>query len=64
MDIVHLSETYLDSSIQSDNYNLENPGYNVVRFDHPSNYKRGGVSKYGKHLCLLESSISVFCINA
>ena len=48
MDIIHLSETYLDSSIQSDNDNLENPGYNLVRFDHSSNYKRGGVSKYRK----------------
>ena len=48
MDIICLSETYLDSTIQSDNDNLEIPGYNLVRSDHPSNNKRGGVCIYYK----------------
>ena len=48
MDIVCLSETYLDSTIQSDNDNLEIPGHNLVRSDHPSNNKRGGVCIYYK----------------
>ena len=48
MDIICLSETYLDSTIQSDNDNLEIPGYNLVRSDHPSNNKRGGVWIYYK----------------
>ena len=48
MDIICLSETYLDSSIQSDNDNLEIPGYNLVRSDYPSNNKRGGVCIYYK----------------
>ena len=41
--IICLSETYLISEIVSDNKNLEKPGYNLVREDHPSNSKRGGV---------------------
>ena len=48
MDIICLSETYLDSTIQSGNDNLEIPGYNLVRSDHPSNNKRGGVCIYYK----------------
>ena len=48
MDIICLSETYLDSTIRSDNDNLEIPGYNLVRSDHPSNNKRGGVCIYCK----------------
>ena len=46
IDIICLSETYLDSSISSDNDNLELPGYNLVRADHPTNTKRGGVCIY------------------
>ena len=48
MDIICLSETYLDSTIQSDNDNLEIPEYNLVGSDHPSNNKRGGVCIYYK----------------
>ena len=48
IDIICLPETYLDSTIQSDNDNLEIPGYNLVRSDHPSNNKRGGVCIYYK----------------
>ena len=33
-------EIYLDSTIKSDNDNLEILGYNLVRSDHPSNNKR------------------------
>ena len=31
-----------------DNYNLEIPGYNLVRSDHPSNNKHGSVCIYYK----------------
>ena len=41
-------KNYLDSSIQSDSDNLEILGYNLVRSDHPSNSKRGGVCIYCK----------------
>ena len=37
-----LSETYLDSSISSNDNNLTIPGYDLYRADHPSNVKRGG----------------------
>ena len=36
-DIICLSQTYLDSSI------VEISGYSLVKSDHPSNNKRGGV---------------------
>ena len=49
-DIICLSETYLNSEIPSDDENLEIPGYNLVREDHPSNSKRGGVCVYYKSL--------------
>ena len=47
-DIICLSETYLDSNILPDDSNLEIPVYNLVRSDHPSNKKRGGVCIYYK----------------
>ena len=47
-DIICLSETYLNSEIPSDDENLEIPGYNLVREDHPSISKSGGVSVYYK----------------
>ena len=43
MDIVCISETFLDSSISIDDDNLQICGYSSVRADHPSNTKRGGV---------------------
>ena len=46
IDTICLSETYLDSSIPSDDDNLELPGYNLVRTDNPTNTKRGGVCIY------------------
>ena len=49
IDIICLSETYLDSSIPSDDDNLELPGYNLVRADNPTNTKRGGVCIYYHH---------------
>ena len=48
MDIVCLSETFLDSSIPIDDDNLQIPGYSSVRANHPSNTKRGGVLLYYK----------------
>ena len=43
-----LSETYLDSSIPSDNASLELEGYKLVRADHPNNVKQGGGCIYCK----------------
>ena len=47
-DIICISETYLDSSTPSDDNNLEISGYTVVRSDHSSDNKRGGVCIYYK----------------
>ena len=46
IDITCLSETYLSSSISSDDLNLELPGYNLVRADNPTNTKRDSVGIY------------------
>ena len=45
-DIICLSETYLDSSVTSDNDELSLNGYKLIRADHPNNVKRGGVAIY------------------
>ena len=50
-DNVCLSETYLNSGFPLDDYNLEIPGYIMIRIDHPANSKRGGVCMYYKN-CL------------
>ena len=43
-DIFCISETYLNSSITEDDDNLQTPGYDLIRPDHPSNSKRGGIA--------------------
>ena len=65
-DIICLSETYLDSSTTSDDDNLAISGYNLIRSDHPSNNKRGGVCiYYNSFLPLRVPSIQYLqeCIN-
>ena len=56
-DIICLSETYLDSTITSDDNNLETSGYNLTgsnhSTNHPFNNKRGGVCIYHKNLLTL-----------
>ena len=42
-DIICLSETCLNSETLTDDQNLEIPGYCLLRADHPSNNKNGGV---------------------
>ena len=44
--VVCLSETYLNSSNLSDDGNFYLPSYNLVKADHPSNAKKGGVCIY------------------
>ena len=41
-------ETYLNSETLPNDTRLELPGYNLLRSDHPSNNKRGGVCIYYK----------------
>ena len=40
---------YLNTEIPSDDKVLQIPGYNLVKEDHPSNSKRGGVCVYYKN---------------
>ena len=42
-DIICLSETFLDSTVSQDDENIMINGYSLLRADHPSNSKRGGV---------------------
>ena len=44
-----LYETYLESNTRLNDDNLEISGYTLVRSDHPSNTKRGGVCLYYKN---------------
>ena len=65
-DVIFLSETYLDSCNLPDDDNFNRPGYNVVRANHPSNTKIGGVCIYFKKslpLKVLDIKMSQECIN-
>ena len=54
-DIICLIETFLDSSIDNDDDRIPIPGYNLLRTDHSSNTKRGGVCIYYKdHLPIIK----------
>ena len=46
LDLVFISETYLDSTTALDDENLAITGYNLFRADHASNTKRGSVCVY------------------
>ena len=48
-DIICLSETLLDSSIDISDTRVNINGYSLLRGDHPSNNKRGGVCMYYKN---------------
>ena len=65
-DIIGLSETYLDSTVPLDDENLVISGYKLIRSDHPSNTKRGGVCLYYKNylpLRVLNISYLKECLN-
>ena len=65
-DIVCLSQRYLHSNTAPDNGNLKISRYNLIRSDHPSNSKRGGVCIYYKnllHLRVLDTQYLRECIN-
>ena len=44
VDILCFSETFLNSDNSCNDNNLQLPGFNLIRANHPSNTKRGGVS--------------------
>ena len=55
-DMICLSESYLDSTVSSDNDNLYIRDCTFVRADHPGNKERGGVCVYFKE------SLPVSCL--
>ena len=48
-DVICISESYLNSDASTIDENLEIAGYTLIRADHPSNTKRGGVCISYKH---------------
>ena len=52
-DVICLTETYLNSSIPSDDNWITIDGYNLIRSDHPSDLRKGGVCIYYKEHILL-----------
>ena len=54
-DIICISETFLNSSIQNNDDRIKIDGYNLIRSDHPSDSKKGGVCIYYKdHVSLIK----------
>ena len=47
-DLIALSETYLNSSVNNEDISLEGFSRDIFRNDHPTNAKRGGVCLYYK----------------
>ena len=52
-DIICLTETFLDSSVENGNDRLSIPGSNLLRADHPYNTKREGFCIYYKDYLLI-----------
>ena len=52
LDVICLSETYLDSSIPNNDGNLEIPGYDLFRSKHPSNTTRGAACIYHRFIII------------
>ena len=51
-DIICLSETFLNNTYENKDLNLN--GYNLLRADHPSNSKKGGICIYYKEILALK----------
>ena len=49
LDIICISETYLDSHTSPNDNNFKVFGYNLIGSDHPLNNKRGSMCIYYKH---------------
>ena len=56
-DVLCLLQSYLDSSIASNNDHLNIKGYNLYRANHPSNIKSGGLCVY------IRESLPVRCLS-
>ena len=60
--ILCLSETFLNSDISCDDNNLKLLGFDLIRADHPSNTKRGGVCIYYRNFLPLKL-INIYYFN-
>ena len=60
-DFTCLSESYLDSTISSDDSSLSLDGYNLIRADHPKNIKQGGVCIYYRET-LPAKTVQISCL--
>ena len=63
IDIICLSETFLDSSYSSDDQRLQLSGYSLLRADHPRDLKRGGVCIFYKEHLPLISKPTLNCLD-
>ena len=60
-DIICLSKTFLNSSFESNDDRISIDEYNLIKSDHPSDSKRGGVCTYYKeHLIPLFKRVDVY----
>ena len=55
-----LSETFLNSSLESNDKDLMIEGYNLIQSGHPSNTKRGGVYIYYKEFLAVRIAVHIF----
>ena len=55
-DVICISETYLDKSVDNDALSIDS--YNIIRADYPHNQKRGGVCIYFKEQFKLQQIIT------
>ena len=62
VDILCLSKAFLNSDISCDDSNLQLPGFDLIRADHPSNTKRGGEGIYYRNFLPLKL-ISIHYLN-
>ena len=62
-DIICISETFLNSSQSDNDSTLKLKGYELIRSDHPSNTKRGGVCLYYKEHLPLKLRIDMSTLN-
>ena len=64
-DLIYISETFFDPSIQEGDKNIQLDDYNLLRADHLSNSKRGGVCIVYKEtlgICIVKSLSFNECI--
>ena len=61
-DIICLSETYLNHDTLSNSDNLKILGYELIRVDHPSNQKRGGICIHHKYFLPVKVN-NISCLN-